>query len=97
MTSFDPRDPMYRDPARPGLDPLGPNTDPMLDPPRGNSWGLIGGLAALLVVVVVLASLSGGGSGQGDGARTPDTQTSAPAPAQQPAPDPTTTGSVPRQ
>ncbi len=71
---------------------LDPPTDPRVDRSTSGNWGLIGGLAAVLVLGLVIFSMMGG---QPAGTST-TTQTSQPAPAAQPAPDTTTTGSVPR-
>lgn len=83
----DPRDPLRNDPYRP-LDPMEPATDPR--DAGGQNWGLIGGLAAVLVLAVVLASFWGGPSPNAD-------QTvRSPAPVTTPqGTDPTTTGSTP--
>lgn len=99
MTHLDPTDPQ-----RPLVEPtrldggrrpdLDPPTDPRLARGTANNWGLIGGLAAVLVLGLVIFSMMGGNPGN---PTPPQIQTSAPAPAQQPAPDPTTTGSTPRQ
>lgn len=97
MTHHDPRDPdrIAVEPTRldggrrPDLDPP---TDPRLARATANNWGVIGGLAALLVLGLVIFSIMGGNPGN---PTPPQTQTSAPA--QQQAPDPTTTGSTPRQ
>ena len=102
MTHLDPRDPRRADidplmpdgPVRPGLDPL-PYTDPRIDRSSGNSWPVVGGLAAALVLVIVLLSMFGGDPRPND--QAPGVTTSQPAPAQQPAPDSTTTGSTPRR
>lgn len=95
MTHQDPRDPLLtprdtvrNEPYRP-IDPLDPAIEPGIDPrePAGQNWGLIGGLAAVLIVAVVLASMWG----------SPTTdQVRSPAPVTTPqGSDPTTTGSVP--
>lgn len=96
MSNIDPRNPdrIAMEPTR--LDggrraDLDPPTDPRVDRSTSGNWGLIGGLAAVLVLGLVIFSMMGG---QPAGNST--TQTSQPAPAAQPAPDTTTTGSVPR-
>jgi hypothetical protein len=103
MTHIDPRDPRRADidPLMPegrrsDLDPPLPAGDPRFDRASGNSWGLVGGLAAVLVLVIAMMSMFGSSSDQT--ARSPDTQ--RPPVAQGtpgPATDPTTTGTVPRQ
>ncbi|MGU9981840.1 hypothetical protein ACJ4V0_17550 [Phreatobacter sp. HK31-P] len=105
MTHHDPRDPdrIALEPTRldggrrPDLDPP---TDPRLARGTANNWGLIGGLAAVLVLGIVIFSMMGGNPGNPTSPVTQTsapapTQTTAPAPAQQPAPDPATTGSTP--
>jgi hypothetical protein len=103
MTHIDPRDP--RDPRGINADPVAPmagGVDPQqpVDPrtsPR-TSWGLLGGLAAALVLVFVIMTMFGGSSD-----RTATTPTVERPPVAQgtpggaPATDPTATGSVPRQ
>jgi hypothetical protein len=96
MSHNDPRNPdsIAMEPTR--LDggrraDLDPPTDPRVVRSTSGNWGLIGGLAAVLVLGLVIFSMMGG---QPAGNST--TQTSQPAPAAQPAPDTTTTGSVPR-
>ncbi len=106
MTHLDPRDPRRADidplmpeGRRPELDNPVPAGDPRFDRARGNSWVVVGGLAAALVLVIVLMSMFGSPSDQT--ARSPDDQ--RPPIAQgtpgttPPASDPTTTGTVPRQ
>jgi hypothetical protein len=91
MTHIDPRDPRRAD-----IDPLPPARDPRFDRASGNNWGLIGGLAAVLVLVIVMMSMFGTFSDQT--ARSPEAQ--RPPIAQGtpgPATDPATTGTVPRQ
>jgi hypothetical protein len=105
MTHIDPRDPrradidpLTPDGRRPDLDPTMPANDPRLDRASGNSWAVVGGLAAALVLVIVLMSMFGGPSDQT--ATSPDTQRPPIAqgsPAGAPQPDPTTTGSVPQR
>jgi len=102
MTHIDPRDP--RDPHRVGADPVAPmagGTDPRnpIDPaaPSRTGWGLLGGLAAALVLVFVIMTMFGGASDRT--ATTPTTERPPIAegtPAGAPATDPTATGSVPR-
>ena len=97
MTHIDPRNP-DRIPVEPTrLDggrraDLDPTTDPRIGRSTSGNWGMIGGLAAILVLGLVIFSMMGG-QPAGNNATT---QTSQPAPAAQPAPDATTTGSVPR-
>lgn len=106
MTHIDPRDqrrfddPLMPEARRLDPDPVNPVAGPRFDRAPGNSWAVIGGLAAALVVVLVAMSMFGS---PGDpavrtpAAQTPPVQQSAPAPGTQPmAPDTTTTGSVPR-
>lgn len=83
----DPRDPLRNDPYRP-LDPMEPASDPR--DAGGQNWGLIGGLAAVLVLGVVLASFWG--------RPNPITDQTVRSPAPMTTPqgaDPTTTGSMP--
>lgn len=98
MTHQDPRDPLLtprdtarNEPYRP-IDPLDPAIEPGIDPrePAGQNWGLIGGLAAVLVLGVVLASFWG--------RPNPITDQTVRSPAPMTTPqgaDPTTTGSMP--
>jgi hypothetical protein len=103
MTHIDPRDPRRADidplmpeGRRPDLDPPLPAGDPRFDRASGNSWGLVGGLAAVLVLVIVMMSMFGAPSDQS--ARSPDAER---PPVAQGTPgsatDPTSTGTVPRQ
>jgi hypothetical protein len=106
MTHLDPRDPRRADidplmpeARRPEFDQPAPASDPRFDRAKGNSWAVVGGLAAALVLVIVLMSMFGSPSDQT--ARSPDDQRppvaqGAPG-ATPPASDPTTTGTVPRQ
>ena len=100
MTQFDPRDPnrVSADPVAPmagGIDPRHPVDH---SPASRTGWGLLGGLAAALVLVFVIMTMFGGSSD-----RTATTPTVERPPVAQgtpggaPATDPTATGSVPRQ
>ena len=100
MTHIDPRDPnrTSADPVAPmtgGVDPRQP-VDPR--PASRTGWGLLGGLAAALVLVFVIMTMFGGSSD-----RTATTPTVERPPVAQgtpggaPATDPTATGSAPRQ
>lgn len=106
MTHLDPRDPRRADidplvpeARRPELDQPGSAGDPRFDRARGNSWAVLGGLAAALVLVIVLMSMFGSSTDQT--ARSPEQQRPPVAQgtpgATPPAGDPTTTGTVPRQ
>lgn len=97
MTQYDPRDPLRSElpPSRDGEGrraDLDMPADPRLARGTANNWGLIGGLAAVLVLGLVIFSMMGGNPG-GETTTAP-TQTSTPAPAQRPAPDPMATGTT---
>ncbi|MGQ3355149.1 MAG: hypothetical protein ACT6XY_04040 [Phreatobacter sp.] len=99
MTHIDPRDPnrVTADPVAPmagGTDPRQPMES---RPASRTGWGLLGGLAAALVLVFVIMTMFGGSSDRT--ATTPTTERPPIAegtPAGAPATDPTATGSVPR-
>ena len=93
MTNIDPRNPSPYDPIEPRVrssDPMDPARDPLIEERRSSNLGLIGGLAAILILFAVLASFVGSGP---SGERTASPGVNAPS---QSAPDPTSTGSVPR-
>lgn len=95
MTHIDPRDPLLPEGRRAEFDPA---ADPRFERSSGNSWTLVGGLAAALVVVAVLMTMFGSPSNQ-----TADVPTVQRPPIAQGTPggappaDPITTGSVPRE
>ena len=93
MTNIDPRNPSPYDPIEPRVrpfDPVDPGRDPLIDEPKSSLWGLIGGIAAVLILVAVLASYVGTGPSDDRAATSPGV---TPPSSQS---DPTSTGSVPR-